>query len=167
MKTKQIPISPTNVRIYALDIALTQFIGTTPLSLASTLFTSSGFIYYKIATVTNTSFEPIFTSKYTVDINGKIYITSLVIDMGSYNDNNGVLKVQMSGDGGNTFIDMTDEMGGGELTYDGPGLWIKNIEIGSEKLQSRILGKSTDGNPADLRIMEDSVYSLVFHKEIF
>lgn len=110
---------------------------------------------------------PLFTASYTIDFNGKITPIDMYLGLTTNNDANATCKLQVSGDGGITFIDMTDEIPTTvNLITLGPGLWINNVMVGDNKLQIRVLGRSTDGTPATIKIRGDSFLDLTFNKNL-
>lgn len=121
---------------------------TTPLQLYTT---TAGYI--DIGTTSDISFATLFTQTHTIDFNGSIDVLSIFLFIYTNNDANAECKLQISGDTGNTFVDMTDAIGTGiDLNTRGPGTWINSVAIGNDGLQIRILGRSTDGNPATVRL---------------
>lgn len=147
MRSKQAIIVPKNIRLFIAPI-VPQIVGATVIDLAG-----PNNLYYPVGTTSSLVYVPLFTSKYTVDVSGILSVHHINLKaIIFYNDANASCKLQISGDGGNTFFDMTDDLPFGDFpTRSGAGLWINNIEVGEDKLQIRILGKSSDGNPATVR----------------
>lgn len=143
MKTEPSIITPTQLDF---RIDLSQIHGS-----AQMIENLAGQSYYTVGTTSSLSYVTLFTIKYTVDVEGLLTVSEMTFDnIESNNDANGECKLQISGDGGNTFVDVTGDIGGGILATGGAGLWINNVEVGKDKLQVRILGRSTDGNPANI-----------------
>lgn len=160
MKTTETIVAQRAVRI-TLDM-LAQFNGATVLALGT-----SGSEYGTIGTTSSLTYVPLFTAQYTVDTNGFIKVLDIRPDMFSNNSANGISKLQISGDGGTTFVDITGDIGTGlDLRFTGPGQWIHTIQAGTNQLQFRILGKSTNGAVATIRVRNDSFIYFVFNKTI-
>lgn len=125
-------------------------------------------INWVVITTSSLSFETLFTGKYTISYDGVINIISTRLDMLTFNDANGECKLQMSGDGGNTFVDVTNEVPGAatSLWSVGPGEWVNNVQIGPDKFQIRLLGRSTDGNPTGIYIHPVSAIDIIFSKKL-
>lgn len=123
-------------------------------------------VYQTFGTTSSMGFVDIYTSKYTIDINSITHIHHiLLLDVMSSNSANGRTKIQISGDGGTTpFIDITDEIPGGNSTRTGPGLWIDKVNVGIDQLQIRILGKSTDGALATFKMLGVARMDIFFTK---
>lgn len=116
-----------------------------------------------LGTTSSTTFEPVFTAKYTIDTEGIIDIGEIRFDVITFNGFNTGLNAesiyQISGDGGQTFTDVTTAINSTQgIETIGQGKWIDNVEIGLDKLQIRVLGRSTDGNPASMA--EGNAFSL-------
>lgn len=160
MESKPSIISPTS-KIFRLDFAQAQ--GTTALVADRniTIGTTSSLIYVTLHTAT-----------YTIDNVGSILIAYIFIQIVTNNSANGQCKLQVSGDGGTTFVDVTGNIGAGaNLNTGGVGLWISSINIGANKFQLRVQGRSTDDALATIKIRNDfagvnSFGSLVIHKTI-
>jgi len=128
---------------------------------------STGFEYFTVGTTTNAAFEPLYTAKYTIDTNGKIIVVMIDLLMYSNNSANGESKLQVSGDGGLTFVDVTNTIPTGlAQARVGAGLWIPEIQTGPDKLQFRVVGRSTDGAPATIQVRTYSDIRLVINKKI-
>lgn len=133
--------------------------GTTPLQLSTIS------IYIDIGTTSSLVLEPLYTAKYTIDFNGTLVVNSMDLFMFSFNDVNARSVLQVSGDGGNNFVDITDEIPDGiDAGTVGNGLWINSIKIGTDGLQFRVLGRSTDGNPATVRLDQGSSIGIIIVK---
>lgn len=133
------------------------------------LFSVAPFGYVAMGSTTNmVDFDILHTSTYTIDFNGVIFVDSIYMFIITNNDANAECKLQISGDGGATpFVDMTNEIGTGlDLITPGPGAWISNVSVGANKLQIRVLGRSTDGNNAIVWIRGDSFMDFTFRKEL-
>lgn len=153
-------LNPATIRV-DLDL-LAQFNNANiiPIGTLSTTYTDVG-------TTTSTSFVTLFTNQYTIDINGVIDVVDIFVDITTNNTTNGRLKMQISGDGGSTWVDITNEMAGGTgIRRTGPGLWINNVLTGLNKLQIRVLGRSADGLLATLRVRNNSFFYFIFNKKI-
>lgn len=129
----------------------------------STLLSSTFSITFSTSSVV---FTELTKKTYTIDITGTIDVEDILFSIITNNNANAQSKVQISGDGGITFIDVTNPIGTGLIFNFGSGLWINNTQIGQNKLQIRILGRSTDGNPANIIIREDSSVLMWFHKHV-
>lgn len=133
----------------------------------------SSSVYKTIGTTSNLVYETLLTTSYTIDVSGVLSVKDIYIQVLTDNDANGECKIQISGDGGSTFVDMTGDIGTGtDLTTGGPGLWISSIDIGANKLQIRVLGRSTNGSPADIKIsnrfiLNQSIIEMIVNKTIF
>lgn len=131
------------------------------------------------STSSSTTFVEILTSKYTVDTEGIIEVGEIFVNIvtsnGFNSGTNAVSKYQISGDGGNNFIDLTTGIPSvlpgppfyGVLATSGRGKWIDNIEVGPDKLQLRVLGKSTDGHPATIAEGGSLAAGFVFPPPVF
>jgi len=130
-------------------------------------FGSSGSEYFAVGTTMNAAFEPLYTATYTVDTNGKIIVIDISLTMYSSNSANGESKLQVSGDGGTTFVDVTDTIPTGvDQARIGAGLWITEIAPGLNKLQFRVVGRSTNGLLATINLRTDSFIDFVINKKI-
>lgn len=130
---------------------------------------SSSLSFIDIGSTNSTSFVPLFTSTYTIDTNGKINVFEIRLFMRMSNDALGGAKLQISGDGGSTFVDVTNEIGGGAIILRiGPGLWINKIDAGLDKFQIRVLGRDASGIgfSRTFRIRADSFIDILMVKEI-
>lgn len=138
------------------------------LNLATLLpFGSTGSEYFAAGTTTNVAFEPLYTATYTVDTNGRIIVVEISLTMYSSNSANGESKLQVSGDGGNTFVDVTNAIPTGvDQARIGAGLWITEVQPGLNKLQFRVVGRSTDGLLATINVRTDSHIDFVLNKKI-
>lgn len=122
--------------------------------------------YLDIGTTSDTNFTSLFINKYTVDFSGTLIPINIRLVAFSNNDSNAESEIQISGDRGNTFISMTDGIPSGALITRGPGTWIDTISTGYNALQIRFLGRSTDGNPATIRLRGDSYVDLTITKKL-
>lgn len=155
MKTSVVPMTPTTIRLY-IDIA-SQHLGSGEISLTST-------DYIDLPT-SNPNFEELLSFQATVDQNGELTVLSVFLDMFSNNSANAVSKLQVSGDGGTTWVDVTDEIPtGADLERAGSGLWITSIQTGSNKLKIRLMGKSTSG-ASTVRIARDAYMVITINKK--
>jgi len=128
---------------------------------------STGFEYFTVGTTTNAVFEPLYTATYTIDTNGKIIVVMIDLLIYSNNSANGESKLQVSGDGGLTFVDVTNTIPTGlAQARVGAGLWIPEIQTGPDKLQFRVVGRSTNGALATIQIRTYSDIRLVINKKI-
>lgn len=107
-------------------------------------------------TTSLTTFVELASSSYSLDKDRSVDILNLYLDLLTFNSANGRSKLQISGDGGNTWIDMTDEINGGTLSREGPGLWISSVQNGDDQLKIRWMGRSSDGALATLRLILSS-----------
>lgn len=134
------------------------------------LFSADPFGYVTMGSTTNmVDFVTLDTASYTVDTNGIIFLDSIYMFILTNNDANAECKLQISGDGGITpFVDMTDGIPGTgiDLITSGPGAWITNVDTGVDKLQIRVVGRSTDGNAAATKLRADSFMDFTFRKEL-
>lgn len=131
----------------------------------SNLMSSTGYI--TIGTTSNLVDTVLATIKYTMDIQGiTIKLLNIDWDLDTNNDANGISKIQISGDGGTTFFDVVNNIGAGVIATSGSGLWISNIDIGVDKLQIRVLGRSTDGNPATFKVYYTSLALINTNKRL-
>lgn len=107
-----------------------------------------------IGTTSSLVYEELAKVSYTIDTTGAISVINILIDdITTDNSVNAEAKFQISGDGGVTFKDITGNIGAGAaLSTTGAGLWINSIDIGVDKFQIRLLGRSTDGSPATINI---------------
>lgn len=120
-----------------------------------------------LGTTSSLVYVPIFTATYTIDISGIISVVNMFFDIITYNDLNAVSKLQVSGDGGTTFVDVTGDIGSTfGLETGGSGLWLNTIQVGTNKYQIRMLGKSTDGNPANIIADTASKHLLKINKKL-
>lgn len=122
---------------------------------------------YESFTTTSLVLVPLFTAIYTIDTQGVVDVIIVWLDLTTDNSTNGRCTVEISGDGGATFIPMTTEIpNGAGLQTRGPGLWITGVNIGLNQLKIRIKGRSTDGLEATIKIANFSVIDLVFNKRL-
>lgn len=156
MKTSVIPITPTTIRI---QIYITsQNNGTAAL-------TDTSLSYIDLPT-SNIAFEQLLLFQATVDFNGVISVLDMFVDMFSDNSANAVSKLQVSGNGGTTWIDVTDEIPTGlDVERAGSGIWIPSINTGSNKFRIRLVGKTT-GGAATVRISQDSYMIVIINKKV-
>lgn len=133
-------------------------------------FGSTGTGYFTVGTTNSATFESLFTAKYNVDTNGKIIVVMINLTMYSNNSANGESKLQISGDGGATFVDVTNTIPTGlDQARIGAGLWITEIQPGTDilkKLQFRIMGRSTNGALATIIVRTDSHIEFILNKKI-
>lgn len=116
---------------------------------------------------TSQTLTPLFTSKYTLDTNGIFSVEYIRFVIVTNNSANATCLIQISGDGGITFADMTTEIGavGFDLFTGGTGLWVSTMESGPDKLQVRILGRSTDGLSATILISDTTILDFTLNKK--
>lgn len=148
-------VTPTNTRMFLYYMA--QFQGAAQL-------TSDVATYATLGPTSSLVFVPLYTANFTVDTEGVISVANMLLFISTNNDANAVCKLQISGDGGNTFVDATGEIGTGALSTSGPGLWLSNVQAGLNKFQIRIMGKSTNANPANILVEIDSFIECIFNK---
>lgn len=124
-------------------------------------------VVYESFTTSSLVLETLFTATYTIDTQGVIDVIDVWLDLITDNSANGRCTVEISGDGGATFIPMTTEVPDGvTLATTGPGLWITGVNIGTNQLQIRIKGRSTDGALATIKIRNDSTMDIIFNKRL-
>lgn len=150
MKTKPSVIAPTSKQLF------TSFVHPTGILVSDK--------YATIGTTSNLVYESLLTNSYTIDVSRIMSVVEISVYIETGNDANGECKLQISGDGGSTWVDMTTDIGTGALITGGPGRWISSIDLGQNKLQERILGRSTDGNPANIKIGYDSGNVYILNK---
>lgn len=182
MKTTTAIIAPRNEFIE--QALITQVQGTAPLITNSNPTTFGSTI---LATTSSTTFEEVSRSKYTVDTNGVITLTEIlaILDTGlpanvtfpfppfpnipvvltKPTTTNGVLRVEISGDAGNTFVNMSGDIIGPKLVR-ATGLWIKKIDTVPDGLQFRFLVKSADGFPATIGMSNQNIVVFVLNKKL-
>lgn len=141
------------------------------LNLATLLpFGSTGTGYFSVGTTTSLAFVPLYTASYNIDSNGKIIVVMISLTMFSNNSANGESKFQVSGDGGVTFVDVTNTIPTGlDQARIGAGLWITEVQPGTDvlkKLQFRVMGRSTNGALATINVRDDSHIVFIFNKKI-
>lgn len=123
--------------------------------------------YYLAVAVTSTSFVVAFSGSYTIDTNGVLSVVDIFLSMFTDNTVAGESKLQISGDGGVTWVDVTGAIGVGTgIERTGPGLWISSIQTGTDKFRFRILGRSTTGALSLIQIRSDSFIYIVYNKTI-
>lgn len=122
---------------------------------------------YESFTTTSLVLETLFTAIYTIDTQGVIDVIDVWLNLITDNSVNGTCTVEISGDGGTTFIPMTTEVPStANLVTRGPGLWITGVNIGTNQLKIRIKGRSTDGLAATIKIKNDSTMDIIFNKRL-
>lgn len=125
-----------------------------------------------LATTSSTAFEEVFRSKYTIDTNGVITLNEIFVFVdtfpiiGPITDPNGVSRIEISGDAGQTFVNMSGDVQGPQF-FQALGLWINKIDSVENGLQFRYLVKSADGLPANIYMANDYEVVLVLNKKIF
>lgn len=133
-------------------------------------FGSTGTGYFTVGTTASAVFVPLYTATYNIDTNGKIIVVMISLTMYSNNSANGESKFQVSGDGGVTFVDVTNTIPTGlDQARIGAGLWITEIQPGTDvlkKLQFRVMGRSTNGAPATINVRDDSHIEFILNKKI-
>lgn len=152
-------VAPTSTRLFMQFIAQyqgsTQVVASTTVAVAYSLFVTSSVAYVEA-----------FTSSYTVDKHGSITVNSIYFAMVTNNDANAQCKIQVSGDGGSTWVDVTGDVGSGvDIPTSSAGLWINSINIGDNQLKIRVLIKSTNGAAATTRIKQDAAMRFVINKK--
>lgn len=126
------------------------------------ILTSDVFLSFTTSSLT---LVPLFTSVYTIDTQGVINVIDVWFDIITDNSTNGRSVFQISGDGGTTFVTMTGEIPStANLETSGPGLWIRNVSVGTNQLQIRLSGRSTDGAVATLKVRNDTTFDFIFNK---
>ena len=133
-------------------------------------FGSTGAEYFTVGTTASAVFVPLYTATYNVDTNGKIIVIMIYLSMFSNNSANGESKLQVSGDGGVTFVDVTNTIPTGlAQARVGAGLWIPEVQPGTDvlkKLQIRVMGRSTNGALATIIVRTDSYIEFILNKKI-
>lgn len=157
MRSELAVIAPTSIR---LDFNfLSQIKGNNPLVVA-------GLTFVNVST-SSVDYQQLGLVQYSVEVDGVINVTDINLNLITRNDSNCNSRLQISGDGGNTFADITDDIPGDGATnfvMKGAGQWISNIQIGTNKLRVRLLVRSIDGNAATARFRVDSGISIVYNK---
>lgn len=122
---------------------------------------------YESFTTTSLVLVPLFTAIYTIDTQGIIDVTDIWLYIITNNSANGRCTVEISGDGGTTFVPVTAEISTGlDLGTKGAGLWITGVSTGTNQLKIRIKGRSTDGASATISIRNDSSMEIIFNKRL-
>lgn len=133
-------------------------------------FGSTGAEYFTVGTTTSVAFAPLtppYIAKYTIDTNGKIIVVSIYLSMFSNNSANGRSKLQVSGDGGGTWKDVTNEIPTAVQGRIGAGLWITEVLPGLDMLQFQVVGWSTTAPaPATIIVRTDSYIEFILNKKI-
>lgn len=151
-------IAPTTVRATFDLMAKNQ---------GSSQLTGFGAYYVTLASVTDTSFAVVLSGSFTIDTNGVLTVVEIFLSMFTSNTIAGESKLQISGDGGVTWVDVTNAIGvGADIERTGPGLWISSIQTGTNKFRFRILGRSTTGALSLIQIRSDSFIYIVYNKTI-
>lgn len=148
MKKRLSVIAPTFKYVF---IDFSQYQGTS-------LLTSNN---YLTATTTSLVYVPLIVQTWTVDTQGTLTITEILVSLATNNAVNGKSKLQISKDGGMSFIDITGDIGAGVLSTGGVGQWITDVETGNDKLQIRLLGMSTNGLAANILINNINTYGVI------
>ena len=155
MKLKIAVVAPLTTRVFLF--LMSQKHGTA--TLTSTV--------YESFTTTSLVLVTLFTATYTIDTQGVIDVIDEWLDIITDNSANGRCTVEISGDGGATFIPVTTEVpDGANLETMGPGLWITGVNTGLGQLKIRIKGRSTDGALATIKIRNDSTMDFIFNKRL-
>lgn len=106
---------------------------------------------------TSMVFVELASASYTTDKDRAVSVLNLYLFTMYNNSLNGRCKLQISRDGGTTWVDMTDTVLDGFFEgREGPGLWINTINPGDNQLKIRLMGLSTDGANATIRLRQDS-----------
>lgn len=165
MKLSSSIISPRNARLKFVYF-LSDIQSDTPLG-----FDTIGGSFYTVGTTSSLDYVTLYTKTYTIDYNGKLTILGMYLETTldiTFFNGNGICKAQISGDGGNNFSDITDDIIGDPALFvirNGIGKWINNINTGPDQLQLRILGKSADGNPATIKLDRYSYFEILYNKK--
>lgn len=158
MRTEPSVIAPTTVQL-TIDL-MGKAQGSSPLI-------GFGSYYFDFTPITNTTFITLLSGSFTVDTNGVLTVVNIFLTMFIKNTVAGESKLQISGNGGTTWVDVTDAIGvGTDIERTGPGLWITNIQVGTDKLMFRLLGRSTTGALSIIGIRSDSFLTIVYNKKI-
>jgi len=122
---------------------------------------------YHSFTTTSLVLVPLYTAIYTIDTQGVVDVIDVWLDLFTNNSANARCTVEISGDGGATYIPMTREVANGlDLETKGPGLWITGVNARTNQLKIRIMGRSTDGLTATINIRHDSTMDIIFNKRL-
>ena len=122
---------------------------------------------YEAFTTTSLVLVPLYTAIYTIDTQGVVNVVDVWLNMTTNNSANGRCTVEISGDGGATYIPVTTEVpDGADLGTTGPGLWITGVTARTNFLKIRIKGRSTDGLTATVNIRNDSTMDIIFNKRL-
>lgn len=99
-------------------------------------------------TVSNT-YEQIYISKFKLEDIGQLQVFTINVLITTQVKGNGSIKWEISGDGGTTWGKIIEESFNEadfiDITRSGSGLWISNINIGTDKLQIRMSGLANSG----------------------
>lgn len=130
-------IAPTTTRLYL------RFGGFNGSSLLEVQF-GAWIGTYMTWTTNSTEFVELASASYTIDKDRPVSVLNIYFDIFHFaNIFPGICKLQISGDGGTTWVDATDEVSSGGRT--GPGLWITTINKGENQFKIRLVGKSSTG----------------------
>ncbi len=129
---------------------------------------------FPLSDVTDPAYQTIFSRLYTVEDVGFLEILSigLAFDedfMGSAG--NGTFKWEISGDGGVNWSTIIEHSFVGALAFvqflvTGAGLWISQIDAGTNKLQLRLQVKDAGGGTVSSQIYDDSFLSITYRKKV-
>lgn len=143
-------IAPTTTRLL-LDFGGFNAGATIPVEIGTT---NKTFIEWNTSSMV---FVELASVSYTADKDRAVSVLNLYLFTMYNNSLNGRCKLQISGDGGTTWVDMTNTILDGFFEgREGPGLWITTINPGDNQLKIRLMGLSTDGANATIRFRQDS-----------
>lgn len=102
-----------------------------------------------LADVTNSEYETILSNSYRVEDVGSIEVIAMFVILDWYIKGNGQWRWQISGDGGTTWVTITEvtdnQVAFTEYQRGGAGLWLSSIDVGTDKLQVRLQARAVSG----------------------
>jgi len=125
--------------------------------------------YFTLEGVSSTDYQTVFIAKYTVEDIGFIDIYDIFAYLSVFVINQGSLRWQISGDGGNTWTNIYshDFIVGGLYETVGSGLWITSLDVGTDKLQIRLQMKKTGVYDTFGNIGDWSYITISYRKKVF
>lgn len=133
--------------------------------------TLPGEFEYSLSNIISNDFTTVFSESYKVEDVGNIEVFDIYIYILMTFKGDGSVRVQLSGDGGNTWTippcaqGNFNNVGFIQDSFLGSGEWLSNIQPGNDKLQIRIQLLANSGT-VETTIFNASIMELIYRKKV-
>lgn len=162
----------TSVTTNTLYYDITSTLRGIPPAVVTPLTPMASLTSFPLSDITDVAYQTIFSRQYTVEDVGFLEVLSigLLFDVAfGASAGNGTFKWEISGDGGVTWHTIIEHSFTGAsfpLFVAGAGLWISQINAGTNKLQLRLQVKDAGGGTVSSQIYDESFFSITYRKKV-